>query len=46
MMSQSVEPVNFIVTPEKRTLADLAHVHLGGVCIKNRFGQKCPEESA
>jgi hypothetical protein len=41
------EPTNFKGDPEKfdsevsKAMERLDHIHVGGVCVKNRFGERC-----
>ena len=35
-------PVEYGVAPAGRLIYRLEHVHVGGTCVKNRFGPRCP----
>lgn len=44
MEHSGIVPVEFDVTPHPRMLNKYPHVHVRGVCVKNRFGPACPED--
>lgn len=40
------EPINFVIDPTPALLAAHSHVHVAGVCRKNRNGERCETTEA